>query len=349
MFKKNKKLIAAAIVLAAITVWLVINSRSGTVREELRDFAVQDTAAITKIFLADRSGRTAELEREGNRWRLNKKYYARKDAIKVLMETLKKVSVRSMVAKSTYNTIIKELSTSGIKCEVYMNGKTKPDIVIYVGSETPDSKGTLMMLENSSVPFITEIPGFEGYLTPRFFLGEMEWREKTIFDFPYNEIRSVQSVYNPDSARSFRINFISDKDFSVSSPVTGQKILHPDTAVVVNYLSQFTNLNFEFFDFMMKQNQKDSMLRIPPVCTFNITGKDGKETRVKFYNIQVTPFTLASTDTTGEASKYDVDRLYAFINNDKELVGVQIFAFGKIFRTFRDFDADRKKTSAGPR
>jgi hypothetical protein len=201
MFKKNKKLIAATIVLAIITVWLVMQNQSGTVREELRDFAVQDTASVTKIFLADRSGKSIELEREGNRWRLNKKYYARRDAVKVLLETLKNVSVRSMVAKSGYNSIIKQLSSSGIKCEIYMHGEKKPGKVIYVGTETQDSKGTYMMLENSSVPFVTEIPGFEGYLTPRFFLNEQEWRDKTVLDFAYNDIRSIRAVYNPDSAR----------------------------------------------------------------------------------------------------------------------------------------------------
>ena len=230
-----------------------------------------------------------------------------------------------------------------------MHGKSEPDKVIYVGSETQDSKGTYMMLENSSVPFVTEIPGFNGYLTPRFFLNEQEWRDKTVFDIPYSDIRSVQAVYNPDSARSFKIDFNSESNFKVSSPVTGQLLQKPDTAVVINYLSQFTYLNFEFFDFMMKQMQRDSMLHNPPVCTFSITDRKGKETRVKFYNIQLNPFTIAGTDTTGAIAKYDVDRLYAFINNDKELVGVQIFAFGKIFRTLSDFDANRRRTSTSVR
>ena len=349
MFKKNRKLIIITVILAVAALWLVMHKRSGTVREELRDFAVEDTAFVTKIFLADRAGRTIEIERAGNRWRLNKKYYARRDAVKILLETLKNVAVRSMIPKTAYNTIIKQLSTSGIKCEVYVKGKKKPEKVLYVGSETQDSKGTYMMLENSSVPFVTEIPGFDGYLTPRFFLNEAEWRDKTVFDFTYNDIRSVSAVYNPDSARSFRIDFNSEKDFTVSSPVTGQKLLQPDTAVVVNYLSQFTYLNFEFFDFMLKQNQKDSLLSIPPVCNFSITTRDGKETRAKFYYIQVNPFTIAGADTTGTPSKYDVDRMYAFVNNDTELVGVQIFAFGKIFRTLPDFDAGRRKTHATPR
>ena len=115
MFRKNKTLILITLVLAALTVWLVTQSRSGTVREELRNFAVKDTGSVTKIFLADRSGKTIELEREGTRWRLNKKYYARRDAIKILLETLKNISLKSPVPKSMYNTVIKQLSTGAVK------------------------------------------------------------------------------------------------------------------------------------------------------------------------------------------------------------------------------------------
>src|SRR5689334_3675906 len=122
MFRKNKVLILVTLVLAVAAVWLITQNQSGTVREELRDFAVKDTASITKIFLADRAGKTIELEREGTRWRLNKKYYARRDAIKVLLETLKSISVRSMIPKAAYNTVIKQLSSGAVKCEVYTNG-----------------------------------------------------------------------------------------------------------------------------------------------------------------------------------------------------------------------------------
>src|SRR5690349_12632150 len=114
MLKKNKILIIATLVLAIVAVWLIMRTRSGTV-QEYHNFAVEDTASITKIFLADRSGKSIELEREGNRWHLNKKYYARRDAVKSLLETLKLVSLRSVVPKSMYNTVIKQLSTGAIK------------------------------------------------------------------------------------------------------------------------------------------------------------------------------------------------------------------------------------------
>jgi len=349
MFRKNRKLIIITLALAVVAVWLVWRSRNGTVREELRDFAVKDTGAVTKIFLADRAGKNIELEREFDaagkptgKWRVNKKYLARLDAVNLLLETLHNVQMRSFVASTAYNTIIRQLSTTGIKCEVYLNESDKPEKVIYVGGETQDSKGTFMMLEKSIVPFVTEVPGFDGFLTPRFFTKEDEWRWKNMFNLTGEDISSVVINYYPDSARSFRIDFRSPIDFFVSSPVSGEKIIHADTAKVVNYLSQFVDVNFEFFDFMLKQPQRDSILHYRPRCEIIIADKGGKQKKVKFYPIQVNPFTIMKTDTTGDDAKYDTDRMYAFMNNDSELVGVQMFVFGKFFRALFDFDLDKK-------
>lgn len=348
MFKKNITLILLTTILAALALWFALRNKSGTVKEVLRDFAVKDTSAISKIFLADRAGNTVVVERERNvfgkatgLWLLNKKYYARKDAIGTLLETLYKVEMKNYVAKTAYNTIVRQLSTTGIKCEVYLNGEEKPFKVIYVGGSTQDTKGTFMMLENSSVPFVTEIPGFDGYLTPRFFTKEMEWRWKNMFNLRADEISSVTVKYNPDLNRSFKIEYRAVNDFSVSSPATGMKVNHPDTTKVVNYISQFTDVNFEFFDFVMKQPQRDSILAHQPQAEIIVADKSGKEKRVKFYPIPVNPFTIAKTDTTGEDAKFDVDRMYAFMNHDSDLVGAQVFVFGKFFRALSDFDAAR--------
>ena len=125
----------------------------------------------------------------------------------------------------------------------------------------------------------------------------------------------------------------------VSSPVTGEKISHPDTARVINYLSQFVDVNFEFFDFLMSPSQRDSILKHKPVTEIIVTDRNGKSNQVKLYPIPVNPFSIAKTDTSGEPAKYDVDRMYAFTHNDSDLVGLQVFVFGKFFKSLSDFNA----------
>src|SRR5258706_8580783 len=158
--KKNRSVFIVTIVFVTIAAFLIYRNKGGTIRKEDRDFAVKDTASVTKIFLADRSGNSVTLERQPDGvWMVNNKYRARKEGIDLLLDCFKGISVQTRVAKAAYNSVVKELSSTGIKCEIYVNHKDKPLKVYYVGGSTNDILGTYMMLENSTVPFVTEIPG----------------------------------------------------------------------------------------------------------------------------------------------------------------------------------------------
>src|SRR6185295_9205473 len=158
----------------------------------LKDFAVEDTASITKIFIADKFGHASAVERVApGKWTVNGKYPAREEAINTLLLTMKNMEVRSPVAKAAYNTIMKELASRGRKVEIYQNGELSK--TYYVGSATQDQLGTFMFLENSSVPFVLFIPGFDGYLTTRYILDEEEWKEHLILDLSIENIASVTS------------------------------------------------------------------------------------------------------------------------------------------------------------
>jgi hypothetical protein len=69
---KKKLLPLLAIVVLAAAIYSVYQRRSGTTREELKDFAVKDTALISQIFLSDRSGNSIKLNRLSDRnWLVN--------------------------------------------------------------------------------------------------------------------------------------------------------------------------------------------------------------------------------------------------------------------------------------
>ena len=85
--KNNKTLLLLFVVLAGITIFYIYKTKYSTVKEELRDFAVKDTAEITKIYLADREGNAITLTRgNGGEWKVNDKYLARRSNILNLLE-----------------------------------------------------------------------------------------------------------------------------------------------------------------------------------------------------------------------------------------------------------------------
>src|SRR5687768_1281747 len=108
--KSNRIYIIITILLAISAVYLIMQNKKGTIKEELKDFAVEDTGLVDKIFLADKTGKTITLEKRADGfWGLNGKYSAREDAVRNLLETIKTLAVKTPVAKAAKGNVVKNL------------------------------------------------------------------------------------------------------------------------------------------------------------------------------------------------------------------------------------------------
>jgi hypothetical protein len=333
--KKKRNRIPAIIVvlLGAITFWLVINNKKSTIKETLRDFAVQDTASITKIFLADKNGKSVTLEHKSSgNWMVNGKFFARPDAMQSLLYTIKKVVVKEPVSKNAQDNIIKRLSGSAVRCEIYSGEKLIK--AYYVGTETQDQTGTYMILidletmKPSAKPFITCINGFEGYLTSRYFTDEKEWRDLTIFKYQPDHIKSVklEVPFNPEFGYELVVK--QNNDYELRSVVTQKAMPAPDTLAVKQYLSYFQKLSFETFEDQLNAKQLDSVKKSKPINIITVTDNEGKVNTVKFFARNLR--TRGQKDVNGKEILYDQERMDALINEGKDLVVVQYYVFGKV-------------------
>jgi len=137
----NRVIIILIVVLGSLAAYLFIKDNKGTLKEELTDFAVEDTAAITKIFLVDKAQKSVTLTRvSNNRWRVNDMYYVRRDLIEVLLKTIRLVEVKSPVSKASRSNVLTRLSSGATKVEIYQ-GAEKPMKVYYVGGATQNTMG----------------------------------------------------------------------------------------------------------------------------------------------------------------------------------------------------------------
>ena len=175
MKKKQSIIITALVVLATLTIYILLNKKKSTISDKLNDFAVEDTASIDKIFIAEKNGKKALLERTEKGWTVNGKYLARMDGINLLLYTFKRTQLKYPPGEKAKETIIRAIATEGKKVEIYQNGKRTK--IWYVGASNPDQMGTFMLLsdpdtdEKYEEPAITYISGFEGFLNTRFFYG----------------------------------------------------------------------------------------------------------------------------------------------------------------------------------
>ncbi|MEM9024650.1 MAG: hypothetical protein AAGB22_12970, partial [Bacteroidota bacterium] len=120
---KNLRLILVLLLLAAVAGYFFVNNSGGTLREELTDFAIEDTASITRIYLVDDGGRSVLLDRKGpNAWRVNDTWSARQDAVNTLLATIHQLRVKAPVPKGAFDRVVKNIASDHVKVEVYQGG-----------------------------------------------------------------------------------------------------------------------------------------------------------------------------------------------------------------------------------
>ncbi len=292
------------------------------------DFAVRDTASITKIFIANKNNQSVTLTRTGKgTWLANNRFPARSDAMNTLLYTINMLEVKTVIDPHAWDNVIKNLAVQAVKVEIYEGAKRVK--VYYVGGETADELGTYMMLSNPETeenykPYIIYIPGFDGYLTTRYFIKEDDWRDRSIFQYYPYDLKSV-SIQYPAADSSFRINILGKNQFMLDNPFTNQKAVRFDTMAVKQYLTYYQSVLWEV---TAPGTKRDSITNSPPIAILRVEDAKGKVTTLKLFHRK--PAANAE-QKYGIEYKYDPDRLFALINN-KDFVVVQYFVFGKILQ-----------------
>ena len=335
----KKKLGVAFLVLLvaalAIYAWRKFQkTQTGTLAEESQQFKYEDTASVTRIFIADKSGRKAELTRgEKNQWIINGKYPARPDAVTSILKCLLRLEVKSTIGDKRRPFVLKDLAAHGIKAEFYAGDN--PVRMFYVGGETQDHTGTYMLLvdhnsgENFEQPYVMELPGFEGYLTPRFMVSEKEWRDTKCLDFippQINEVR-FEITGKPDS--SFMIRLLDTKNFQLlSADAKPLNQVKADLNSIKQYLAYLQNLHYE----KLLDNDKvvDSVRNSIPFATLSINDKKGKQHQYLFFHKRIS---RGQREKYGIDSPYDPDRLYLEFDDRSQFALAQFYVFGKLLQT----------------
>ncbi len=305
---------------------LVFACRQGsksTIKGTFSDFAVEDTASIDKIFLADKSNRTVLLERRPSDWMVNGKYTVRYDLINELLNTIKKVSVMQFVPKTAVENILKELSVNSTKVEIYQKGKLT--ITYFVGHATQNSLGTYMLIQGSDTPFICYVPGFRGYLSPYYMPIENEWISRQIFNHRPSQISSVSLDFERFPEASWKIENVDNKNFKLFNTKNNQFEASFDTNRVIDVISSFGYRGFEGFLASNKDRLDTCLTPKYYLGKLALIDKNNQEFSLKIYQI---PLEEPVEDDFGKLTYVDPERFYGVVNNFNTLC--QYYTFDPI-------------------
>ena len=112
-----------------------------------------------------------------------------------------------------------------------------------------------------------------------------------------------------------------------------------DTAMAFEYLTGFKDVHYEFSAKELPASTRDSVLMRKPMHIITITDINGKTDRLTTY-----PKLASVVQITQDSTLiYDVDRMYAIHNNDKDLISVQFYVFDHLLKPLDYFTSHPKK------
>lgn len=348
--KKNRWILIITLILLIVAVVLLLTNTTSTLTGERSEFALEDTSKVVQIYLADKEGNEVNLMRlENGSWELNGEHHANKRKMDLLLKTMSELKVRAPVAKSAHNTVVKRLATNAVKVEVYeivprinifdwitLFPHKKKTKTYFVGGPSQDNMSTYMLMEGADKPYMVYIPMFRGFISPRYSALEDDWRDHQVFKHEMEEIRIIDLKFFKEAEKSYRVHNIDNINFDLIDMPEGDTLSDYDNLRLLNFVNSFADIKFEaILNNKLERAFIDSVISSEPLHRITIVDKEQDSTVV------TTWFKKGFSDLYQEdgaaMEPYDLDRMYALVNDDKDFVLIQYFVFDKVLRPLSFF------------
>src|SRR5574344_768309 len=362
MNKKNKILLIIAIASVLICTVLALfktNVISFNNRNLLNydDLAIKDTASITKIFMASAQQEQVLLTRaENGAWLVNQKYPAATENLDLLLSTIKNITILQIVPEKGWNNINKMMTAGAVKVEIYQTApkftlfgikfgvKERQAKVYYIGPPTQDNQSNFAMMQGVDEPYIVYIPGFRGFISPRYSAIEGDWRDHTIFKTKITKIQEITFKDEENPENSFKIVKNGIRMFDIYD-AHQRKLSAYDTTKVIDMLSEFRRKSYERCLEDVSTAKKDSIMH-RFFRTIVIKDIQGQTTTLKCYRLLEDQQSAMQPENSPEIfsmnnefnREMSRDKFYAIISgNAKEILICQYFVFDRLMQPLSYF------------
>ncbi|MAC95338.1 MAG: hypothetical protein CMC96_07540 [Flavobacteriales bacterium] len=336
---KNFIGLIVVLVLGGIAYWMYSSKDKPVNTEVYKDFAIEDTAKVDKVFITQANGKSVTISRRGfDEWMIEGEFPARKDAIQLILKTLHDISIQAPVSKETFDWVVKSIAGNHTKVEFYLEGKDEPEKVWYIGEPTASRVGTYMLLEKdgkkSAKPFITHLLMERGYLGTRFFTDKTLWKDRIVMRCNPREIRRIEVKHQSDTLGDFSIEQYEKDRFRLTDLSNNQsQELNPELAIP--YFKLFSGVYYEYVDKKTPSEQLDSIYLSPERHNIKLELMDGKTIEMRAYNMPV----REGATLNGKLLTHHPERMYVYSSylGEEEHPIVQNLTFDPLVPGIKEF------------
>lgn len=326
----NKKtiLLLLSIILVGGLVFVgmkVVSGSGSSIESELIDFAIKDTDNIDRIVITDQFGRAMDLikPKDGD-WTDKDGNCIMQEGIHYIIDACKKIEFKGYLSEAAAENHKQMMLTNHMKVDYYINGKWNK--TWYIGPPTKDHLGQIMLLDSkelgkSDKPVIMSIKGMYGIIEPRFYADPMKWQCTQVFNLIPQDIKKVEVNFPLQPARSFSVETLAKNRYSVKQQ--NIPLAHVDTQFVMLYLNKFKKIHYEIPNYILNDQQVDSLKRSSPFCILTIDLQNGQTKKMKMFRIMSDREEL---NEFGQVVNHQVDSFWGELPNG-EIVKCQYFVF----------------------
>jgi hypothetical protein len=269
--KRNIQLLISLGSLSIATLLLIVFGFRDKTDTNKNLFKVTNQAEIDEVQFQSPQAKI-HLKYDGAKWMVNGKE-ADRQLIKLFFATILQAEPKRKLPKSYTDSLAK--TSSAVKISLLKNGQSLQEYFV-VGNSTKSE--TYFYFEGGDWYTVT-IPGYRVYVASIFELTESDWREKRIFNFNWQNFKTLKAHFPAASKQNFTLTF-TNNIFSI------EEVALADTTKLSNYLESLFNLKAERILTPNEVANYDSLYVAPPLLQIEIEDIANKKMNLKIYQIE---------------------------------------------------------------
>jgi hypothetical protein len=282
--------ISLLLMLGLLVILVITGNLSERIQVDRNLFRVDDLTRIDRVLLQS-PGQTLSLKYNGAKWMVNDSLEADSRTVQVFFATLLQAEPTRPVAQRQRDSLQTVMKEKGIKVSLFEGGALQKSFYVFGHDARSES---YYLLSEDTQPYVVAIPGYRVYVAAIFTLAPTEWREKRLFNFNWQNFKSLTATFPASPRDNFSISF-KDNYFGLDGNPEA------DTTKLNDYLDAVSLIRAARFVEKGERKYVDSLVKTAPQYHLEVSDIANRTYRLNVYGLDEDETFVVATFSNGQA------------------------------------------------